>query len=362
MKKTMKKLKTFLLCLIALCPLTAFSSPAYRGGSDVGGGMGVVCKTPEGRVASVELLDLWEARVIFGRNIVISNEPVSKQIDLALDQLMNSRYTQGFAILPKGIYGSQAFRIMLGDNANMFLSPDWPTIHRLRGVTLAKTFDSFEVVTPRDCEIAQIVRYQDTVTGPFILVNQDLVEKMDATNLAALYVHEAYYALLRGSPGGNWGEKSSLRVRRAVGLAFSGYKFTPLEKFLPDDYYSCGDDNNQAFVYMAPVEDSSGRKVMRTTFQLVSVAGLNMIDFREPDRYELSTIDEIIHRPFPENWGSGNYMPFSASVGFDFEVYFNFGSDGLGNPQAKFQLLRAPDQLAPLTEVTVNCHLVSTEK
>jgi hypothetical protein len=84
-----------------------------------------------------------------------------------------------------------------------------------------------ELLRPEDCGIEQIVNYQPV--GAPILLNQDLFEKMDLTNQAALIAHEAYYELLRRFAG----ETTSIRVRRAIGYVFSGHAFEYVPSKLP---------------------------------------------------------------------------------------------------------------------------------
>ena len=80
-------------------------------------------------------------------------------------------------------------------------SYDPRVIHRLRGVTLKSTEDSFEDAQPEDCAVEQVVTYRDLTNLDQILVNQDLVDAMDNINQAALYLHEGLYKYLRSNQG-----------------------------------------------------------------------------------------------------------------------------------------------------------------
>ena len=66
------------------------SLQVFAGANGSGGGMGVVCKNTDGSVKSVELLDLWEARVIYSRTLEISSASVADQVEQNLKNFKNS--------------------------------------------------------------------------------------------------------------------------------------------------------------------------------------------------------------------------------------------------------------------------------
>lgn len=194
--------------------LSMFVTPAFAaglGGEAGGGGKVVVCKNHAGKIASVELLDLWEARKIYSRKV----EPVTGDLSAAVDaELVRMKNAYPYQM----VSGEQeTFLEDLRGHASSFLVWD-NRIKRLRGVKLTLTDDSYEVARPDNCEIEQLVNYQD---NGFIYIDQDLWDKMDKTNLAAAIVHEAFYALLRVRAK----EPNSIRVRRTVGLVASGCVF-----------------------------------------------------------------------------------------------------------------------------------------
>ena len=269
------------LSAVALATLLGFFQlPAWAqvGGSDVGGGQGVVCYSPSGHVHKVELLDLWEARNLYGRNPKATSASTSQLVEAALDIIKYSIPTSGYTSYNtqgKALYsGPQAFRDLLADSyPALFLEIGNQHVHHLRGVNLKLTTDAFESVTPKSpCQIEQLVRYRSMVNGSYILINQDLVDKMDPTNQAALAIHEAFYSILRLQ-----GEVSSLRIRRTVGLTFSGYIFRPFETSMPEDLYLCQDSaaTNQVFIFQNP-SDRPGYQSY--SYQVARIAGRSMID------------------------------------------------------------------------------------
>lgn len=242
------------------------------GGIATGGGQGVVCRDRDHQIVSVELLDLWEARVRYRRKIVKSDAPADEQAYAALDRLKHINRDVQLAIYSNGnwIFGYDAYREAL-----------WETVKKLRDLkgdgliregSLALTHDSYEDVLPPEagrCKKEQIIRYADLSTDPDpVLMNEELFEKMDETNKAALFVHEAYYKSLRER-----GEASSIRVRRAVGLVFSGYTFPSLESLLPKSYYQCVEEET-------PFEEAYSAK---TRINLFSQATSNPLPKGIPD-------------------------------------------------------------------------------
>ena len=233
--------------LITALALSVISAPvftAHAGPSISGGGKGVVCRDGARNLLSVETLDLWEAREIYGLRPELNAGTLRDTVLKASENLSRSfRADQIVATWPDGRKESGA-AVIFGDLQNhaypFFKKSDDPSnvqIRWLRNVNLTPTNDAYESATPANCAIEQIVAFGDTgsTTGT-MLINEDLWDRMDQTNQAALIVHEAYYKVLRYYSS----ELSSLRTRRAVGLAFSGHKFETLsDKELPKEYYIC---------------------------------------------------------------------------------------------------------------------------
>lgn len=103
------------------------------------------------------------------------------------------------------------------------------------GKKLTDTNDSFEPTQPTDpdCTVEQLAN--NNLSGKQILFNDDLIDYMDNTNKAAMYLHEALYSVLNEEAD----ETTSLRIRRLVGLVFSGQVLEPAYKKLTTPRYAC---------------------------------------------------------------------------------------------------------------------------
>ncbi len=177
-----------------------------------------------GQITSVEVLDLWEAKIIFQRTIQYSPDSVEVQVQRAFKNIKNSmNFDWREGPKSKTIIYDWLFSL-----SEPFLLKVHEDILRLSGTELQEVPDSFEQARPADGQVHQLMVYNDNSLTPKILLNEDLWDRMDNTNKAAAVVHEAFYKFLRDqSP-----EVDSRRVRRAVGLAMSGYQFVNLDQLL----------------------------------------------------------------------------------------------------------------------------------
>jgi hypothetical protein len=214
--------------LISLSVLLAVSCAAHAaplmqlidGAISGGGGKGVVCRAADKSITSVQLLDLWEGQELYNESPVAVTGNLANDVDALLVSLANSYPYMGTCQTKTGSYkGADCVLATLRTTAQTFFGSN-ANILRLRGVTLTLTDDSYELARPADCNIEQIVNFQPTGR---ILVNQDLVDKMDAINQTALIAHESLYSFLRDYAG----ESTSIRTRRAIGYVASGASFVP---------------------------------------------------------------------------------------------------------------------------------------
>jgi hypothetical protein len=248
--------------------------------------MGVVCRARNGEVKSVELLDLWEARTIYKREIPTSELPVQVQVDKTISKLQYAFPFGSFANTDSD-YWTSSFLAMV---SRRFTTNDSEYVYRLKNITLKKTKDAFEVVTPNDCKIEQIARYNGSNGFGEVYLNQDLVDKMDATNQAALYLHEALYAMLRPI------EKTSLRIRRMIGLAFSTDEHFFSKRLRPTYYYECTGGTSD--------ED-------KTRFLVV---------WNDPN-WEFHAMEIAGYRPF---WGTYfGFSPVNGTLSNKIDLYFD---------------------------------------
>jgi hypothetical protein len=265
----MKKIIFAFLLGILTIPIFAFGL-----GKEGGGGKGVVCRNPDNSIRSVELLDLWEARKIYGETPLANNESLEKQITNNIDRLKYSvQLAADLQVFTGNVTYSESdyFATRLQYVTNFFVKSS-PYVQRLHNVNLSPTNDSFEPAQPAGgCTIEQLVYYIDSASMPHILVNQDLVDLMDRTNQAALYLHEAFYLYMRGYSDNlffqTYKEPDSIRVRRAIGYAFAGHAFPSLVALIGKKYVVCegGGFNSTEPSRLYVYKDASGKSLAINT-------------------------------------------------------------------------------------------------
>jgi hypothetical protein len=158
--------------------------PALAGsGNSVGnGGDVVVCRDQQGKITSVEVFDIVEARVL--RNLKLDIEPAGRiylptwegKISVPLERL------ERLSPLRAANYRKQAEEFL--DNARF-----------VRGVDLTDIPDSDHSIVPTGCRIEQIVirKEPNFVDDRLYLINEDLWELLDEENKVVLVLHELHY-------------------------------------------------------------------------------------------------------------------------------------------------------------------------
>jgi hypothetical protein len=211
------------------------SGTAISGGSDGGGGKGLVCRNADGSVKSIELLDLWESRVIHGRPALAGKGTPLEQLHAAIARLKNALVFEN----------DDAFAATLdwtGQHILNIAPGGFDDVRVVEGAELNLTNDSFEDLKPletSDCQIEQLVIYKTYPSASVILVNKKLIDKMDVTNRVALALHEAFYKYLRDGSA----ETNSLRTRRAIGYVMSGGSFESYTDKYQQPYIECTNRN-----------------------------------------------------------------------------------------------------------------------
>jgi hypothetical protein len=233
---------------IGLLAATFGGAPAeatvLAGGVSDGGGSAIVCRDSAKNITSAELLDLWEARLIYGLSVNV-DDPSLDHIGLAqkvartLDEGGGLGDRTGLTTTTDSTGAIVDRRVTLvgGDvySSTIQYTTDYATkIMRLLppGTILKLVEDYTSPIIPRDCAVEQLALFQDAANR--LLVVEEIWSKLDKVNKAALLIHEALYSVLRSS-----GEQNSDRSRRAVGLAFSGQQFPWVFGNLPQDFLLC---------------------------------------------------------------------------------------------------------------------------
>lgn len=307
------------------------------GPSDGGGAKGIVCRD-SGAVKSVELLDLWEAKTIYRRNPMANNSSVKDLVEAGLKRLEN--------VFSKNIAGNWQPSSMLALETIRFLDKT-ERVQWLRNVNLSLTVDSFEDASPREagCQIEQLVIYKDKASS--ILVNADLVDKMDSINKAALYLHEALYRILREEHL----EKTSLRARRVIGFIMAGGSFEPFESVIKGPRVVCkhGDwDNDFAHRTLINfVRKDDGFAMVSEIFDGLPALGVGL-------GMTISPISEPA-KLLKQSLGWFPKVNLSSSIA-DFDTLIHFSTAPIS--QAKFQLYWSPNNSEPRREFNLDCKVV----
>ena len=187
------------------------TNEAQDGAISGGGGKGVVCRDAQGAITSVQTLDLFEAKAMYGLNPWTSSDSLEAQIKRALTVIPETSRALVSA------YASQVKK-------NLQITPP--------GTVLTVINDSFETMVPAGCAAEQLANYYN---DKLILIAGDLWEKMDDTNRAALIIHEALYATER-----LFGTTDSRRTRNIVGRLFvASTSWVDSREGIPTDALNC---------------------------------------------------------------------------------------------------------------------------
>jgi hypothetical protein len=227
------KIQWLLLSGLALIGLAWPLLASARGGVDGGGGGAIHCDAPNGDQPQImpsvnlgkiefqivrardayvspltngrgfQLLDLWEASSGFGpfflhpQKIVYSNESVDQQIARAVGRLE--------AVEPE-------FGRRVGE-AVQHVRKHWLTIPP--NAYVVPPVDTRVRFLPIGCQIVGFGAYSDSDDN--LVIDPSIAKAVTQTDLAALFLHEAVYKVLRdqGQAEDSW------KTRRIVGLMFS---------------------------------------------------------------------------------------------------------------------------------------------
>ncbi len=216
-----------------------------KGADSSGGGKSVVCRDSNAHLISVELLDLYEAKAMFGLSPVSMGSSLDEVLDQAKSKLMHT------IELPD----PNIFQVMGRVKKNLRVMP--------AGTKLEPVDDASPVVLPQGCALEQTAVYVDE---GLVVVDREHWEAMDARNKGALIVHEAIYYRSRGE-----GETNSRRARKIVGHLFSDFNFIYVKEDLPKDAITCiskkDDGKNMSMFFVYPNEKGE------TTFQFQELRG-----------------------------------------------------------------------------------------
>jgi hypothetical protein len=180
--------------------ITSYAVMASAGTKDGGGGPSIICNGPDGKVATAQLLDLYEAQVRFGLTVPTSSDAAAKQLQAAFAKLEN--YNWYLASDVEDALATAESKVTFLP-AGVIMAP---------GVDLG---DSYAAVIPDGCQLAYAGYYEADGT---LRISQDIWSKLDQTSRAALFMHEALYKVARDIGH----QDNSLVSRELNGYLFSG--------------------------------------------------------------------------------------------------------------------------------------------
>lgn len=194
------------LFVLLLLPLLSFA------GEKGNGGYAIVCRDNSGEITSAELLDIYEGRVLYKRSYAVDMNSTSELIEVAKSRI--------------GDYGSFLNKLnkeLSLINQNLIFIPN--------GNELEPTDDAFPPIKKKGCQFEQLANY--TNIGE-VLVSQEIYDNLDNVNKAALFIHEAVYAIRRKAVGD---ENSQISRRIVAQLMATNPDTAVIERWISDTVY-----------------------------------------------------------------------------------------------------------------------------
>jgi hypothetical protein len=199
-------------------------APAASGGGTIngGGGKGVRC-TKNGKT-TVELLDLYEGRAIYGLTpLDLGNDEAKARAAFAKIFAIHGNGPGNF-ILDK--YSDAIDKYADAIDKYLIQKDIVDKMHFVESPTTLKPVqDDFAPLLDKDCEMVQVALYYDESS---LLVDHSLWNQLDVTNRTALIAHELIYAFARGQ-----GITNSVSSRKLVAFLFSKQSTPPLFDGIP---------------------------------------------------------------------------------------------------------------------------------
>jgi hypothetical protein len=202
-------MKSILATILLLSGLQA-QAICPSGPSTSGGGGAFVCRDSNGQVTSSELLDLWEAKNLLNWKVEYSKDPVDAQIKKALSRLasVNSHIA------------SEVEKELVKIRSEAFYLP--------ATIALNAPLDANHLYTKPGCPLEGMLYYDgNRMPSAGLVVDNTIFKKLlTTTDVAASWIHEAYYKVYRDmiNPGtmAAFGlKKDSVSSRKMTGCLFS---------------------------------------------------------------------------------------------------------------------------------------------
>lgn len=280
-----------------------------------GGGKGVRCN--KAGKTSVETLDLYEAKVLYGLQ---NNHKATTQVEaLDLFTTLITRHLWNPSTIPMDEY-KKTFREQITKNflnKMKYISSD----KKLKVIN-----DSFEPLIEENCELVQVAVYYDE---SILLVDQSLWDQMDWVNKIALLAHEIFYLLDRQN-----GSTNSMAARKLVGQLFSTKGARPRADGVPTNhtkYTTCDvSDKNISIGYLYAYDSEKeiyDQKTSGVEFVFNYLKNSSFL-FRTSAFYREVTLDNLLNENFQDSLESPLYIE-----SYDFNVqslHLKFHGKGRG--------------------------------
>jgi hypothetical protein len=278
------------IILLTNIVLSVGAAHAHTGPGSDGGGKAVVCRN-KGKIASAEILDLFEARNLY--NLKAMPEVPSVTVD--------------------GIVSAAKKKLEHSvDQPEIELFPEIDKIPSLMHLVKPQAIlnavdDAGPVATPdklkKNCKLEQLANY---TSENDLFVNEEIWKELDNRNKAALILHEGIYKFER-----TYGAKDSRRSRKVVAYAMSTTDFEDVHAGIPEDAQLCVSDTDRFYLWPNSAGGTwvqylvkGGQNVYSRTVALVPIslpwppAGVNCGNSQETCGF---TATAVVHSTF-DNW------------------------------------------------------------
>lgn len=246
----MKALGIILLMMSSL----GFARDASAG--DKGnGGYSIVCRDDAGTITSAELLDIYEGRIIYKKSYEVNQSSVEELVNFGLSRIeywgsFNSKVQKQIDLIEK----------------NMIMIPE--------GNELEPTDDAFPPIKKKGCKFEQLANY--TNSGE-VLVSQEIFDHLDNVNKAAMFIHEAIYAIRRKTAGDT---TSQISRKFTANLLAKETDKELNEKLIADTFYRV--NNTKPCGLEGSLED----RMEDCSYFKQSTAGMSLV-MRDSNKFEI---------------------------------------------------------------------------
>ncbi|MBS1962887.1 MAG: hypothetical protein JST04_11770 [Bdellovibrionales bacterium] len=285
--------------------LAAFAGPRdvrAEGGQTHGGGA-IVCRSPNGAITRAEVLDVFEARELYGLNPVAVTDVDATRT--AMLGSLRSRY------LGKSLYPAYLEQTLA------MLHPRFKLLNP--GVRLEVIPDAFPKINIRGCEIEQLASFND---DGVILLDREIMGALDPLNRLAIELHESAYLLDR-----KWRKATnSVFARKLVGFLLADHADPKLDPMIAAYDFD---------VPHAGIYGVQGSMSCRAEIQLRDDGGLRVYhspgdcpDRISPTPFEANGYGDFLPTGMPDEWHWTNRKP-GQTEGYSLVVLKRLGSGAI---------------------------------